>query len=72
MIPARQTTSLQVLDATHRQLHIRTALTLQARRHGWLRVDAGAVWVTRSGDARDHVLAAGQAIALVRGQQWVA
>ena len=72
MTPPRQTTSLQVLDATHRQQRIRTALTLQARQHGWLRVASGQVWVTRSGDARDHVLATGQAIALARGQHWVA
>lgn len=72
MIPLHQTTALQVLDATHRQLRIRSALTLQARQHGWLQVESGRVWVTRSGDARDHVLTTGQAIALTRGQHWVA
>ena len=64
--------ALQVLGAPPRQVRITTALTLQARQHGWLSVQSGQVWITRSGDATDHVLATGQAVALARGQQWVA
>ena len=52
--------ALQVLGAPPRQVRITTAL------------QSGQVWITRSGDATDHVLATGQAVALARGQQWVA
>ncbi len=72
MTRPRHAAALQSLGAPQRQLRIDTALTLHARQPGWLRVASGAVWVTRSGDAIDHVLAAGQGIALARGQQWVA
>ena len=64
--------ALQVLGAPDRQLRIDAVLPLQARQTGWLRVDAGRAWITRSGDAADHVLAAGDAIALRRGQHLVA
>lgn len=69
LLPA---SALQVLGATDRQLRIDAVLQLQARQTGWLRVDAGQVWITRHGDAADHVLAAGESIALCRGQQLVA
>src|SRR5262245_32973186 len=36
----------------------------RSRRPGRLSVSAGRVWVTRSGDLDDHVLAAGQVLAL--------
>lgn len=64
--------ALQVLAATDRHLRIDAALPLQARQAGWLRVDAGQAWITRSGDAADHVLSAGEAVALCRGQRLVA
>lgn len=63
--------ALQVLGTPARQLRIDSVLPLQARQAGWLTVDAGQVWITRSGDAADHVLAAGEAIPLGRGQQLV-
>ena len=37
-------------------------LTLELKHPAELRVRRGLVWVTRSGDPRDHVLAAGQGI----------
>jgi len=37
---------------------------LRARRAGWLAVCSGRVWVTRQGDLDDHVLEAGQALAI--------
>ena len=64
--------ALQVLGTPDRQLRITTALPLQARRSGWLVVDEGPVWITASGDAADHVLAAGQAMHLGPGQRVVA
>jgi hypothetical protein len=45
-------------------LSARGARLLRSRRPGWLSVSAGRVWVTRSGDLDDHVLAAGQAMAV--------
>ncbi len=71
MTSLHHASALQVLGTPERQLRIDAALPLQTRRSGWLLVDAGQVWITRSGDAADHVLAAGQAIALGRGQQLV-
>lgn len=38
---------------------------------GWLAVTAGCAWVTRRGDARDHVLAAGHRLRLARGDDVV-
>ena len=72
MAPLHHASALQVLGMPDRQLRIDSALPLHVRRSGWLVVDAGQVWITRNGDAADHVLAAGQAIHLVRGQQLVA
>ena len=63
--------ALQVLGATERQLRIDAVLPVQARQTGWLQVVAGRAWITRSGDAADHVLAAGDAVALGRGQRLV-
>ena len=40
------------------------ARLMRSRRAGKLSVSAGRVWVTRSGDLDDHVLAAGQALAV--------
>lgn len=68
LLPA---SALQVLGATERQLRIDAVLPVQARQTGWLQVVAGRAWITRSGDAADHVLAAGDAVALGRGQQLV-
>lgn len=68
LLPA---SALQVLGATERQLRIDAVLPVQARQTGWLQVVAGQAWITRSGDAADHVLAAGDTLALGRGQQLV-
>lgn len=68
LLPA---SALQVLGATERQLRIDAVLPVQARQTGWLQVVAGQAWITRSGDAADHVLAAGDAVALGRGQRLV-
>ena len=70
--PAANASALQVLGTPDRQLRITTALPLQARRSGWLVVDDGPVWITRSGDSADHVLGAGQALHLGPGQRLVA
>ena len=72
MTRLHRASALQVLGAPSRQVRITTALTLQARQHGWLSVASGQVWITRSGDGTDHVLGAGQVVALAPGQQWVA
>lgn len=64
--------ALQVLGAPDRALRLTAALPLLARQAGWLQVQAGQVWITRSSGGTDHVLAAGEAIALGRGQQMVA
>ena len=69
LLPA---SALQVLGAHDRQLRIDAVLPLQARQTGWLQVDAGQAWITRNGDAADLVLAAGDAMALCRGQRLVA
>jgi hypothetical protein len=63
--------AVQLLGAPARQLRLDAALTMQARQCGWLLVESGQVWITGSGNAADHVLAAGEAIALGRGQAWV-
>lgn len=48
------------------------AVSLRARRAGRLDVVAGTVWVTRGGtDAADHVLRAGQTLAVRRGDRLV-
>ena len=72
MRPLQHTRPPHPLDAPERPLRIAGVLPLQARRSGSLVVEAGQVWITRSGDHDDHVLCAGQAITLGRGQQLVA
>ena len=72
MTTLQTTSALQMLGTPDRQLRIDAALTLRARRAGWLVVDAGQVWITRQGEAVDHVLSAGQALQLGQGQQLVA
>ena len=62
---------LQVLGTPDLQLRIHAVRTLQARQTGWLLVDAGQVWITRTGDVADHVLAAGDALAVAPGQRLV-
>lgn len=47
------------------------ARLLRSRRPGRLTVSAGRVWVTRSGDLDDHVLGAGQALAIRAHEQVV-
>ena len=47
------------------------ARLLRSRRPGRLTVSAGRVWVTRSGDLDDHVLGAGQALAVRAHEQVV-
>ena len=42
-----------------------------APRPAWLRVQAGTLWVTRSGDPEDHVLARGERLAIARGDDLV-
>ncbi len=68
MNPAHQPSALQMLSATPRQLHLRGLLRLQAQQAGWLQVAAGQVWITRGGDAGDHVLAGGDVVFVGRGQ----
>jgi len=41
-----------------------SARALRTRRPGWLTVAAGRAWVTRQGDLDDHVLSAGERLAL--------
>src|SRR5262249_47405798 len=41
-----------------------SARLLRTRRAGWLTVAAGRAWVTRQGDLDDHVLSAGERLAL--------
>lgn len=62
-----QSSALQNLAATPRELRLHGVLQLQPLRTGWLHVTAGRVWLTRSGDLKDHVLAQGQAIELTGG-----
>jgi Protein of unknown function (DUF2917) len=40
------------------------ARALRTRRSGWLTVAVGRAWVTRQGDLDDHVLSAGERLAL--------
>lgn len=44
---------------------------LRARRAGWLAVRRGQVWLTRHGDAGDHVLSSGERLWLHRGEDVV-
>lgn len=67
-----QSSALQSLDGVRRHLYLAGVLRLQARCAGWLTVDSGQVWVTRSGDFSDHVLASGDRLYLGRGEQVLA
>ena len=67
-----QSGSLQALAGTPRQGHLAGLLRIQAQRAGWLQVAGGRVWITRSGDAADHVLAAGEGLWLGTGEQVLA
>ena len=67
-----QSGSLQALAGTPRQLHLAGLLRIQAQRAGWLQVASGRVWITRSGDAADHVLAAGEGLWLGTSEQVLA
>lgn len=42
-----------------------------APQQAWLVARAGSVWVTRRGDPNDHVLARGERLAVVRGDEVV-
>jgi len=70
--PARSGAGLQVLSRTERQLRLSAPLRLAPGVAGWLRVQQGEVWLTRSGDPADHVLRSGQALQLGRGDVVVA
>ena len=62
---------MQTLAGPARQIHLRSALALQARSGGWLQVHCGPVWLTRDGDPADHVLAAGEGLHLGAGERLV-
>ena len=64
-----QSSAVQTLSATPRRLHLRGVLQLQARVAGWLWVDGGQVWITRTGGGLDHVLAAGERLFVGRGER---
>ncbi|OYU76190.1 MAG: hypothetical protein CFE45_31820, partial [Burkholderiales bacterium PBB5] len=77
--PARRGTASahQVLADTARVLRLSGALRLAPRQAGWLQVQRGPVWLTRSGDPDDHVLRPGQRLWLragdgVVGEPWCA
>lgn len=59
------------LDGVTPQLPLAGALRLRARHSGWLAVQRGRVWLTRDGDADDHVLAKGERFWLQAGEQLV-
>lgn len=63
--------ALQPLARPARQLHLQAALALQASTGGWLQVQCGRVWLTRDGEAADHVLSAGARLHLGPGQRVV-
>lgn len=67
----QSSSALQALSGTDRSLRLAGALALQARTGGWLQVQCGQVWITRSGDGLDHVLSAGQRLRLSRGERVV-
>ena len=64
-----QSSAVQPLDGVRRQVYLAGVLRLQAQKAGWLTVDIGQVWLTRSGDFSDHVLASGERLYLGRGEQ---
>ena len=68
----QSSSAVQVLSGPHRALRLHGVLALQARTGGSLQVRSGQVWITRSGDAGDHVLQAGDSLCLGRGEQAVA
>ena len=72
MSKLHQSGAFQALDGTPRQLGLHGVLQLQARRAGWLQVSGGTVWITRSGDAADHVLDAGERLFLAAGERVLA
>jgi hypothetical protein len=53
------------------QALMRDTQRIQASRAAWLVATAGVLWVTRSGDIDDHVLARGERLAVVRGDDLV-
>ena len=67
-----QSAALQTLAGTPRQLRLESVLQLRARCAGWLQVEQGAAWITRDGDAVDHVLAAGDGLWLGHGERVLA
>lgn len=62
----------QMLDGVPRQLRLDQATRLAPRSGGWLQVQQGRLWLTRSGESADHVLEAGQGLALRPGDSVVA
>jgi len=67
-----QSSAMQVLNATPRSVRLPGVVRFQAAHAGWLWVDHGRVWITREGDHVDHVLTAGGALYLGRGEQVLA
>lgn len=57
--------------AASQKLDRRQVAAWTVRRTSVLRVDQGALWLTRTGDPSDSVVEAGQTLALPRGR-WVA
>jgi len=68
MTKQHQSTSWQMLARQPRHLHLAGALRLQARSAGWLSVQRGQIWLTRDGDADDHVLSRGEQFWLQAGE----
>ncbi|HEY6353735.1 MAG TPA: DUF2917 domain-containing protein, partial [Burkholderiaceae bacterium] len=68
MILQRNATMSWLVDGP---LSTGAAKLLRARQAGRLTVSAGQIWLTRSGDLDDHVLAAGQALAIRAHEQVV-
>jgi hypothetical protein len=52
--------------------HLKGVCRWSVQADGVVVVSAGRVWITRDGDGADHVLEAGQQLAVRRGQQLVA
>lgn len=61
----------QALAAGPQHLSLDGTLCLRARRPGWLAVRRGQVWLTRHGDADDHVLSSGERFWLHAGESVV-
>lgn len=63
---------MNAIESMASRLPATGAVSLRARRAGRIDVVAGTVWVTRGGhDAADHVLRAGQTLAVRRGDRVV-